>query len=282
MKNMLNMVINSPSHLSHVTPQAEKWWCALSFPYSTSVALGLILFAEQDGSFAEWFAGQVRERLFSRTLSPNLKKAPVNATARTTARFGLWTKECLVLLVPSSTEGAVRRANWLLAGFSEKQFPDGRQAIEVLSNWAHTHAVPNPQSIIIGIAIGVIPGVTLGRIRKKDALTCIIRNDLVETREPRLMHDVANATLDVLLRSLERAGGNMRKLEPEVTDWVFDDRVTLYYTAPLRTLMKIAHELDELDIVHAPVSDGRGLAVSPAVNSNAYEMFHWELSPLVF
>lgn len=234
--------------------------------YSEALAVSLVLFARKDKDF-----------------SSILKKLVHKLSNISSVKSQLRSIDGVEILIPQDINTAMRRAEWLVGKIVENAPRRGLwRASRVLTSWAGEKELESPKQIVIGITIGIIPGLTLGNIRRKVTMKIIIRCDLAERTDCNVMHMVNKASCGIVERAIRTARGHAGKLEPEVSDWLFGDKEMSFYSADEKTLHKVGKELSRLDIPHIEVEDGGGmavLAVSPAVNSEYIEA-SWKLELL--
>jgi len=185
-------------------------------------------------------------------ISPRLSHEPLLLSQKIQTR--------LSVLKPSSKETAMRRALWL----KEKE------AAQDVFATLFDEPFASPKQIVIGIAVGIIPGVTLGKFPRRKIMTFIC-----EAGGARPKIEVVTAlSHEVLLRSLFLVGGDAQKLDPDTHEWFFDERALTFYKAKKETLAQIKSDLRMLGIPYA--FRNSILAISPAV-----EHLPWNIEPLI-
>jgi hypothetical protein len=233
--------------------------------YLEATALTLLVYAERHPTFAGWFAAQLAS-----------VPLPASAEAFRSAEPSRHGGEAILL--PRDDEAAQRRAGWLL----ERLRGGGAGAVQasaLLGWWAAAN--PVPRQLIVGVIGLAIPGFTLGLIRRRETMRCVIRRDLA-AHGPALARLVSEATLGVVAQSLAAAHYDVRELEPEVADWFFGERAVSLYAADAATVARIAEDLGDLDVPRALVSEGgraAALAMSPAVRDIG-QYARWPVEPI--
>lgn len=219
--------------------------------YPEASALSVLLYAIYDPSFRE----TVRTYVGERRSGAVWKHAP---------------ERSLLLLCPQNEIQAERRIEWLVR-------TQNKRALALLES-----VYNEPKDVLFGIIGLAIIGPTLGLIKKRrvrNQMPVIISEENSTERTPDAA--IVQAPLSVFEHELERAGNNMRLLEPDTHDWFKGDKsIALYKTSP-RTIDSIKETLARLDIVHAEKDAGtvRVLAISPSVSSSFLES-EWGLEAL--
>gem|GEM_PF-2215772 len=262
------MPYQSPLHHGVIADPARRAW-----QYGETLAASLIAYAARDAAFAAHLSARLRSALTPR--------ADASRDTYESPRAG----DAFRLLVPDDSEAAARRLEWLVGRLEDGTLPGADAAIDVLATWLRAEAArdPAPQRIVVGVVVVAVPGVTLGRFKmKRAAMTIIVRNDRAVASDWRLIQDITDASFGVVLRAIDMAGGDLGKLEPEVADWFFHDRMLALYGTSGRGLAAIRRELRSLDVVHAAIEDRIGtsiVAVSPTA-AGAWQDIRWTLDPL--
>lgn len=234
--------------------------------YGEALTLSLIEYAEAHKKFAEVLRGLVFH------LPRNVDRG-----------VGAYRERDVRILVPEDADDALRRATWLLPRIEEERTPEYNRAAAILVDWAGTRREEEPKQIVVGVVQVAIPGITLGKIKRRRKVLLFVRPDVAERKDFEMSRRVSEATLGLLAGALEEAGGNVYELEPEVGDWFFGERETAFFAADEKELVRIGKELEELDVLHFTTEEnGRDavLAVSPAVNS-AYAATVWNAQPII-
>jgi hypothetical protein len=188
----------------------------------------------------------------------------------------------LDILAPSNNSIALRRAEWLTERLVENSLPGSKEAKHILTSWAGDRPLETPKQIVIGVTVGVIPGVTLGRLVKTVSMGIILNRNLAGKIDYKMINKINQTSHGVLLGALEMSQGNIRKLEPDLADWFFGERNLRFYQASNRKIKNIKEELKSLGAIYSEVEkEGKAavLAFSPAVNSYQAEVY-WELERL--
>jgi peptidyl-tRNA hydrolase len=238
--------------------------------YTTTVAKSLVYYAAKDPNFAEFLKEKAKQIKNKALILDNLEIESFKDTE---------------VISPTDTDMACQKANWLIENINKNKFADLTGAATVFKTWADK--IPNddnqPKLIVVGIKIGVIPGLTFGRFKKKKKLiNVVIREDVAKSSGVNLAHDTAKVSVDLFSSALKSAGGNVYRLEPEFGDWFFRGRKLSLYTADVYEMKKILNELKDMNILDAKIKDDKGvsvLALSPAINEN-YMQTAWCLKRL--
>lgn len=233
--------------------------------YGEALADALICYAQSNERFAH-------------TLLKLLKRLPSShqAYARLEAREGIQ------ILIPSDVRAAARRAEWLISRIVENSIPGAQQALAMLTAYAAEKPAEDSKQLIIGIVGFAIPGITLGYWDKKERMLIIVRQDLSDNATFDVSRSVTQASIGVLQRAFEMAGGDTRKLEPEIADWFFGERAMTFCAADPAELSRIVHELQSLDIIHSVMEKEAKpaiVAVSPVINRTS-ERMRWKVKLL--
>lgn len=174
------------------------------------------------------------------------------------------------VLLPEDTDSALRRAEWLVQAIEENNIPGGETAAELLSSWTYKKTWESPQQIVVGVVQVAIPGITLGRIKRRKIMTVAVKEGLSPNGDLDLSRKISQACLGVLNRALRITGGNVHKIEPEIGDWFFGDMEVSFRSASVEQLANIEKGLTELGAIHYSIKkDGEPviIAISPSVNS---------------
>ena len=241
----------------------------LPLRYGEALGLSLVLFAEHHKGFAKILENIVFD------FSPDAKEEVPFFINPVLARR-------LRILVPRDERSALQRVEWLRRALATHALSDAKEACAVLAAWARTRTHESPKQIIIGLAVGIIPGVTLGRLMKRETMTIIIRRDLARDLNLEVLRLVTDASHEILKNHLTRSGGNAYQLEPEVGDWFFGDRALSLYTGNPEKLKGMIKELDEVNVPYKTMLLNDRIAVvavSPVANF-ASECDRFELEPL--
>lgn len=174
----------------------------------------------------------------------------------------------LLLLLPKSYEDARLQTESLLR--DKKSVRAKRILLHVLEEES---PITTPKDVIIGFIGLAIIGPTLGLMKKR------MHVEMPVIMEMGLEKDIpdeaiAKASLSVLEREIERASKNIKKVEPNTSDWFFGAKGFSLYKAPRTSLGEIAHKLENLDIPYAiteSADEKRVLAISPSVNETVLE-----------
>jgi hypothetical protein len=193
--------------------------------------------------------------------------------------IGMKTYDNLVTI--SDHTEALQRMEWLVARIQTRELPDTLAAEHLLSSWIRKRTEEEPKAIVIGWIIGVVPPIGAGHIKRKNKMSLIVDRGIA--KNTRLMAEcAAKASLGMLTEALMRAGGNAKKLEPEIADWLFGERAINFYATDSRTLLAIQKELRELSVVHYGLEQEAhmtAIAISPVVKS-LFQEDDWDIEIL--
>jgi hypothetical protein len=235
------------------------------YSYTEILAASLIQYAQNDAEFADHLhsliEGLTNESEIS-TESPST--------------------ELISIVLPSSRESAVRRADWLADALERQALPHAHKAHALLNAWGIHRAQDDPEAVILGIKIGVMPIGIMGEQKLQEQMPIIARKDIVADSGTQFTNLVTHASLSTLTRALDQVKGDARSLEPEMGDWFYGEKTLKYYEATEAQISSIVAELEKVHVIHALATDEHGpavLAMSPAVNS-VYPEAHWDLKPI--
>ncbi len=236
------------------TPQTQRGSSlSLGFMYSESLALGLLLYAQANQSFKNMLA----EHVF-----PNegqLQTPPVPKT--------------LPLLVPQDKITAQKRATWVLKHGS-------KEAVQILQEAVKDKPYESPKAVVLGITLGVLPVGVLGHDKPGKKVTVISKKDVSDTES--IIQGGLRCSLNLLERSIHNAGGELQKIDPDMSDWFFGEKNLEFFKASQDTIGNMYRELSELDVPHALITDEHGptmIAVSPAINPETLTL-DWDLEKI--
>lgn len=213
----------------------------------------LALYAQQDLEFADWVRGV-------------LPAGGVRTTSFIDVDRG-------VVTLPETRAMAQRRVHWLIE-------QNEHAALAALQAYIVDKPQEQPKQIVIGLVGTSIPGLTIGRPKFR-ALKILVRDD-VEFTGISLAKVVQAVTSDLIAKNLQAADGIMRNMDPDMGQWLADERATVFYKASLDTMRRIQFELHEAGVSFCEVRDEVGsltMAISPAVNG-AYADLQWGLESL--
>jgi hypothetical protein len=234
-----------------ITPQTKGGdSLSLGFMYSESLALGVLLFAQASPSFKQSLSEYVYP-----------KNTPLKAP--TIPRI-------LPLLVPEDEHVAKKRVTWVLQNGSE-------EAQLILQEAVKDRPFDEPKAVVLGITIGALPIGVLGHDKPGKKVTVI--SHTTETNVESLIENGVRSSLTLLERVVHDARGDLRKVDPDMTDWFFGEKKLEFYKASRETIAELERELSSLDIPHATLSDEHGpvsIAVSPAINPETLTL-DWDL-----
>ncbi len=218
----------------------------LQTDYLESISLSLIEFAEKNTDFSKYLFSLLtltRESIFQ-VFDYNPPSNPSK------------------LIALEDYSSAVRRADWLFVEIKERRiFPN------TLASWYISKEKEFPKAIVIGIKIGIIPGLTLGNIRRRKSINIIFDSNFKTKDKIEFAKKSSKAVLSLFESNLNDAEGNLKRLEPEISDWFFGEKEIDFYKADTASFEKICKELEQDNIPHVVQREnGNILAISPAVN----------------
>lgn len=232
--------------------------------YAEALAASLVHYARLDQPFARQLAGLVSPLHLYQMVS--LPRFPQE----------------LEILMPADGDTAERRAAWLVDRILAGDLPGAANAARILLTVSQIDPRGEPKLVVVGVFAVAIPGITLGRFRRRQIMPVLIRRDFAASEKFVLSRTVGQASVGVLRSALDLAQGRLEELEPEIDGWLFGDRAMHFYAADEMTMRGVERELRELEVAHAAVkADDQTvvLAVSPAVNG-MYLEHYWEVEPL--
>src|SRR3989338_5144592 len=238
--------------------------------YKEALAYSLFLYAKKDHRFAKTLKQLVRTLPLFRQSSAEITIEPPSIEME------------LNILVPPDTTSALRRAQWLLERLNEGDLRESLRATRLLSAWGRVKEKEDPKAIVIGMIVGVIPPVGMGHIKRKKKMSLVVRRGLVGKEDALLAGGAAPAALGVLSRAIEMAGGNMKKLEPELRDLFFGGGRINFYEADRAALINMKSALRETGILHETIEQEGELAliaVCPSADL-ADQEFYFGVTPL--
>lgn len=184
-------------------------------------------------------------------------------------------------LAPDTDELAAARAVWLISRINEGG-AGSEAAAQSLLKWERNYPYEAPRQVVVGIAATTIPGITVGRVSKRRVMTLVVETGSSRSDAAELSRLAVSASQGVVSRALERAGGEVDKLDPDVAMWMYEDRELKFYQAEQKELARIKKDLDKAGVVNELLSkegEPLALALSPAVNPEA-EGVTWNLRSL--
>lgn len=234
------------------------------FSYAKSLALSLILYAKHDEIFRRSF-GKIAASFLPRERSKVFYEV-----------------SGIQVLLPRDRALALRRASWLEKRLQERSLPEFQETAEMLGNWEQIRIIEQPKSIVVGFIQVAIPGITLGRFKRFSKMTCLVSNAMAKTKAIELAKHTLQASIQLIADAVRAGNYNINKLEPEVADWFFGDRIIEFYKAGPEKMLSVKKELQRLGIPHSTVEKDDSLsllAISPAANSEIEEAY-WNLDHL--
>ncbi|RJR31574.1 hypothetical protein C4569_01285 [Candidatus Parcubacteria bacterium] len=235
-----------------------------TFWYSETLAASLILFAKKNKKFCRHFRQQIKQ------INPRiLFEVPIKM------------EENICLLVPEFEKFAYARADWLLNSLVKNNLPGSFYALNMLYSWGKHENFEVPKQIVVGVLALAIPGITLGRFTKRRKMAIIVSKNYDEISNVEMSKYAAQASLGILSKAFDLAGGFLSEIEPEVADWFFMGRELSFYSASNVVVRDIAYEVSRLGAANYLVEaeDFRFLAVTPVLNNFVLES-KWKLRNL--
>jgi hypothetical protein len=179
-------------------------------------------------------------------------------------------------LMPTDDLAAVRRVQWLIDTCTERRIVGHRQALATFTTWNQRRAYEEPKDLpfLLGVVVGVVPMIGMGRVPiKRTPMSILFRDDITHATTYQTLRAITTLTHRVVERGLIMAGGHTAKLEPELGDWLFGEKELAFYGTTLSNLGQIERHLDKFGVPYASEHDKRGvtlLACSPALS--AYDL----------
>lgn len=229
--------------------------------YAESLTKSLVLFAQSNKEFA---------RELKRTIL-DLRFIGIGNRVKIDKEIGI--------LMPISFDDAMRRSRWLIQGISNGSLPGAKNAANVLTSWVSDCPIETPKQLVVGVLAIAIPGVTLGLFPKSKRMSFVIRRELALKKDLKLAKKITQLSHEILISSLDLAQGDIRRLEPEISDWFFGDKKISIYRASGQKMKEIKEDLSGQGIIFASSQQGSELdilAISPSVDSSVSETF-WDL-----
>lgn len=251
--------MNTPNHkLSNrelsFTKQKGSW---KESDYIFSLSVALIYLSLFDTSFKNYFHKSIARGIDSWT--SDLSKQ--NYEEILPQKYD----RSVVLLWPKDIESAMHKTDWLINRVEE----DRDDVRLILSKW---YEKPDelPKAIIIGIAIGIIPGFTLGNIKKSTNMSIIVHENF--SFEEDELKKFVSLSSELVADAISNSSNDIKRLEPDMHDWFFGERKTKIFKADFETLEKIEIELIKLGAPFKTFVNGHklsGLIISPSVNTSS-------------
>ncbi len=199
------------------------------------------------------------------------------------SRFSLTGEESYSLdnyievLEPVDEHMATRRLDWIV---NESKFAESN--IATLKSFVLINEREEPKQIIVGITATDIPGLTLGRFKTKVFMTFLINSDLVSDRGIETTEKITQTSLQIFQNAMERANGDIRKIDPDTAEWFFGDKKISFYETKGEEIEKIKREIKELNIPYSEIKEKEEtafLAINPSFNGDNASLY-WKLNPL--
>lgn len=187
-------------------------------------------------------------------------------------------------LMPRDTEDAVLRMNWLLAALYNDRSEEALRASNTLLAWKKEQEEnsPDPKQLVVGVIQVAIPGVTLGRIkRKKRKAMILIDKNIYADSNLKLSKDINRTVLEMFEMSLAEADNDIKNIEPETLEWFFGEKYISLYYAENSALDTIKNKFDSIKAPCAHLKENNAIkiiAISPVVNEEW--LTAWKLKPL--
>jgi hypothetical protein len=282
-----NSLKSADAHFGHMQNQSSTerqrvLRRAQALTYDEALAISLVRFARYSSDFADILADKIEK-------APFFPHAP-EINDENLLKIALADTD---LIFPHDETSAETRANWLIAYLTESDKSRRSSARSALKSWTEEYlnsrnasalSREEPKAIVIGIMVGIIPGVTLGRIKKLQRMIVIIKeetNSRLESEEAGYIAKiVSQAALAVSAKSIEPALTSRQSPEPDFSDWFFGERDMVLYRTNKMEFEHIFAELQDLSIpfgfAESEEENIAVLAISPILNEN-YCVLHWDI-----
>jgi hypothetical protein len=238
---------------------------SLKIGYLEMLASSLVVYSAIDVHFADEFKRMIKASKVKR----------VRGKTKKISRLSL-------ILAPPDTLCAYQRAEWLIKLLEKEKTRKNEPALSLLFDFVNDDPAIVPKNLIVGVAATSIPGITLGKIRRR-VMNIILNSDFLKNcTKLELAKKVTSASTGVLSPTLKKAKFSQKMLEPDIAEWIFGDRYVSFFAADEKELKKIKNDLIRSEILHSSTySKGRPavIALSPAANSE-YVKNAWDLELL--
>lgn len=215
--------------------------------YQTLLALSLLDYAKIDRYFAQAMYG----KLAGMDLSQKTAHSPKIDS------------EFLKYLIPSSTDMALRRLDYILA-----EYADAESVIAPLHGWAKSFEDESPKNIVVGLVGMAIPGPTMGMIKKRYSMNFLL-SGYNKIGKKDLVKKSLDASFDIVAANIKNKKGDTNRLEPELYDWLFGDREISFYEASFDKLEEIKSQIKKAGLSFKEVKNNdnfKALVLSPVVD----------------
>lgn len=190
----------------------------------------------------------------------------------------------LKLITPADECALLRKIEWFQQRIQEKSLPGFEEAAILIKSWAyrHTREPEQKRQLVVGVITIAIPGITMGRLRRKEPMSIIMEQNIQQHRLVEYIKKIPQAVARVLEHAFIMADKKTERLEPEISDWLFGEKTLSFYTAPEKIISQAHKDVLRLGIVHSTTwEQGKPvlLAISPALNSDSMEN-RWNLEQM--
>ncbi|PLX22207.1 hypothetical protein C0584_00430 [Candidatus Parcubacteria bacterium] len=216
--------------------------------YLSNLSSAIVLAAKEDKTLAKYISEKFLGRDFK--FSKNVKAG-----------------EYAYVLMPSSTDMAIRKFDWLLELENE-------EALAPLISWSKSYEDEQAKNLVVGIVGMAIPGVTLGIIKKRFTMNFLIKKSSV--KKSALVNIGIKSSTNLLSRCIKKVNGNTNKLEPELYDWLHGDRDVQFFDLENNSISDIGNMLTELGVDYVEIRQNTktiGYTISPVVNDDFFHKY---------
>ncbi|OGZ06729.1 MAG: hypothetical protein A2942_04485 [Candidatus Lloydbacteria bacterium RIFCSPLOWO2_01_FULL_50_20] len=184
------------------------------------------------------------------------------------------------LLVPKDTQNAVYRMEWLISNMNSTH--EASDAVRILADWNLRQKMPQPQTIILGLKVGVLPIGLMGQTKADEEMPIIARADILKKSTERSLRQLmVAASTSVVSRAYRVSGKNLESIDPALLDWFFGKKKVCFFTGSSKEMGRLVSDLKRLSVTHSVSFDETGpvmIATSPIVHPGNLELFY-DLSP---
>lgn len=224
--------------------------------YYASYAAALVYYGKENSGFRSYLYERI-EKNFNATHITH----PVDIESRYSR-----------VLLPQNEDIARRRLNWMI----EKILSDEEDAVyarEIFFNAYNNREFTSPKSIIIGIKIGIIPGLTLGNIKIKRSVKVVLDQEL-ESDTLKVSKLITQGTTSLLENEFKKSNYDLKKIEPDISEWLFGDKCIDIYKVSHDELLDIESDLGEFKYSFISLQEKENipqiLIISPAINLKVF------------
>lgn len=224
---------------------------------SLSLALNAILLAEHNQEFK--------------------KTIKANFAYTDAANYRIKLDPKLQLLAPIDQVKAWARLDWLENRIQARDLAESEDLQALMAAYVQDDRVEVPQMLVVGFAAIAIPGITLGLFSAKKKVNMMVRSDILRKVNLKTSRHISRLSLGLLQQSLNTAGGDTGKLDPDTADWFYGDKEIEFFRTGAETLTVIKDDMKELGVPVALYEDEKGpaiMALSPVVNGVIAERYY--------